>query len=122
MNIQDRPIDFEIIQGDDHAIQVTFKDEDGVAINITGYTVYFTVKKKPDADEDDSTAVLKKEVSSHTDPTNGITNIEIAGADTEDVEPRRYFYDLQLKDASDKISSSKYGVLELIPDITNRTT
>lgn len=122
MNINDRPIDFEIIQGDDHAIQVTFKDEDGVAINITGYTVYFTVKKKPDADEDDSTAVLKKEVTSHTDPTNGITNIEIAKADTEDVEPRRYFYDLQLKDGSGKISSSKYGVLEIIPDITNRTS
>ena len=122
MNINDRPIDFEIIQGDDSAIQVTFKDEDGVAINITGYTVYFTVKKKPDADEDDSTAVLKKEVTSHTDPTNGITNIEIAKADTEDVEPRRYFYDLQLKDGSGKISSSKYGVLEIIPDITNRTS
>lgn len=122
MNLTDRPIDFEIIQGDDTAIACTFKDEDGNPIDITGYTVYFTVKKKPDADDDDSSAVIKKDVSVHTDPTNGETSIEIAKADTEDVEPRRYVYDLQLKDASDKIASSKFGVLEVIPDITNRTS
>ena len=122
MNIQDRPIDFEIIQGDDHAIQVTFTDENGAVINITGYTVFFTMKKRPDEDADDSDAPIKKTVTSHSDPTNGETIIYLTSAETAVLEARRYVYDLQLKDLSDKINSTKYGVLEVIKDVTNRTS
>ena len=120
--IQDAVVDFELIQGDDEAITVTFKDEDGVAIDITGYTVFFTIKKRPDEDSDDSDAIFKATITSHTDPANGITTIDIPRDTMADIEARRYVYDLQLKDTSDKINSSKYGVLEVINDITNRTT
>lgn len=120
--IQDATIDFEIIQGDDETITVTFKDEDGVAINITGYTVFFTMKKRPDDDSDDSDAPIKKTVTSHTDPTHGITVVNLTSAETALLEPRRYVYDFQLKDLSNKITSSRYGVLEVIKDVTNRTT
>lgn len=120
--IQDAVIDFELIQGDDESLTVTFKDEDGAVIDITGYTVFFTMKKRPDDDSDDSDAPIKKTVTSHSDPTNGETIIYLTSAETAVLEARRYVYDLQLKDLSDKINSTKYGVLEVIKDVTNRTS
>lgn len=120
--ICDETVDFEIIQGNDEAITVKFTDEDGLAINITGCKVYFTMKKRPDDSADDSTAVIKKDITSHTNPTGGETTIDLARADTENLEARKYYYDIQIKDTNDKISSSRYGIIEVIEDISNRTS
>lgn len=122
LSIQDAIVDFELIQGDDESLTVTFTDENGAVINITGYTVFFTIKKKPDDDADDSEASLKKTVTSHSDPTNGKTIILLTNAETATLEARRYYYDLQIKDLSDRINSSRYGILEVVKDVTNRTS
>lgn len=122
LSILDATVDFEIIQGDDETLKLTFKDENNAPINLTGYTVFFTMKKRPDDDADDSEAPLKKTVTVHTDPTNGITHIPLPSAETALLEARRYVYDFQLKDLSDKLTSTKYGVCEVIKDVTNRTS
>lgn len=122
MNLQDAIPDFTIIQGDDLTFTLTFKDEDGVVIDITGFTVFFTAKKDFDEVVDDADAPLSATVTSHTDPTNGITEINIPNTDTVDLEPRKYYYDIQIKDLANKISSAQYGVLEVLRDVTNRTT
>ena len=113
----------KVIRGDDETIQLTFKDSDGVAINITGYTIFFTVKLECEIDVSDSvdaTAVIKKEITSHSDPTHGITQLVLNEADTN-LAPGIYYWDLQLvKDGV--VSSTQRGELELTTDITRRTT
>lgn len=47
--------DLEIIRGDSKQYELRFKNSAGVPINITGATVYFTVKKSYDLDDTNAT-------------------------------------------------------------------
>jgi hypothetical protein len=110
----------EIIRGDDVAINATFKDDAGVAINITGYTVFFTVKDNYTS-TDDTGALISKTITSHSAPTLGQTTINITNTDSNLAEGD-YFYDFQLKDTSSKIASTQRGSLSIILDVTRRTS
>lgn len=109
----------EIIRGDDTTISATITNQDDEAVNLTGATVFFTVKRrKTDSDAD---ALIAKEVTSHTTPASGQTDIELTNEDT-DIRPGAYLYDLQVKDNEDRIISINYGTLRVKTDITRRIT
>ena len=114
-------INLTIIRGDTTNITLTLTDQDGDAIDLTGATVFFTAK--PDFDNDilDAAAVITKEVTSHSDPTNGITVIPLTPSDT-DITPGIYQYDVQVKDAGGSIFSLPARQLKVIEDVTRRTT
>ena len=97
---------FTVKRAKDCTATVTFTDEDGVAVNITGYTVYFTVKRN--INDTDAEALISKTITSHTTPISGITTLTLSQTDT-DLVPRNYVYDLQLKDTSNKESASDAG-------------
>lgn len=54
-------------------IEMTYTDEDGDPVNITGFKFIFTVKAK--TSDSDTSAIIKKEVTSHTNALGGITQI-----------------------------------------------
>lgn len=114
----------KIIRWDDVNLSVTFKDSNGDAINITWYTVFLTVKNKWDLqikNDTDSNAIISVEQTIHSDPTNWKTTISIPRADTKK-DVWVYFADLQLKDASDKITSTQKFEFEILPEVTQRTS
>lgn len=115
LEIQTEP-DIFIVRGDNHTITVTFSDTD-----ITGATVFFTVKSAIDAAADDSAASITKDVTSHSDPTNGVTLISLSNSDTN-ITPGLYYYDIQLKTAGGSIVSVPPRRLEIISDVTRRTS
>lgn len=106
-----------IIRGDSVTLPVTFKNSDGSAINLTGSTVFFTVKAS-DSDSDDN-AKIKKSVTVHTSPTEGKTTIELSTTDTN-LSAGIYLYDIQIVDSLGKVSSVRADKLEVIKDITLR--
>lgn len=112
--------DIEIIRGDNEAIKVKFIDhQTDLPIDITGFTVYFTVNTtKRDNNDDD--AIIKKDVTNHTDPTNGETVILLSTSDTN-LEPKSYYYDVQFKDDDGKIKTVIVGNLNVILDVTKRS-
>lgn len=77
-------------------------------VDLTGATVYFTVKPTFDTDESDTSAIIKKDVTSHTDPTNGLTTISLLPADTN-VTPGKYGYDIKLKKATGEQTTVTVG-------------
>jgi len=91
-----------IIKGDDKTITVTFKDADGVVIDITGYTVFFTAKSNVNLADDE--AEISKTITDHTDLTQGETQIILTNLETN-INVGKYFWDLQIKDGSDRISA-----------------
>lgn len=103
-----------LIRGDDATITVTFADTD-----LTGATVYFTVKSS--LDDADADAVISKDITSHSDPTNGETQIALSSSDTADLAGK-YYWDLQLKDSGGVITSTRYGVMNVDKDVTIRTS
>lgn len=114
-------INLTIIRGDTTNITLTLTDQDGDPIDLTGATVFFTAKPDFDNDVTDADAVITKEVSSHTDPTNGITVIPLTASDT-DITPGIYHYDVQVKDTGGSIFSLPARQLKVIEDVTRRTT
>lgn len=106
-----------LIRRDDVDLDVTFTDKDGEAIDITGCTVFFTLKKnRTDTDAD---AILQKEVTSHTIPLQGKTRISLDHDET-DIAPRYYFFDVQVEDTDEKIISSAVGQVKITQDVTIR--
>jgi hypothetical protein len=121
-----------ITRGDDKSFGVTLPG----APNLTGCTVFFTVKPEDlvdKVDTDDSNAVIKAQESVHdhpaADPANGKTVISLTAAVTGGPKavPGEYVYDIQLKDSGGKIRTYKRSNGELprcqiTPEVTQRTT
>src|SRR5213592_4100498 len=109
-----------IIKGDDVTLSFTFTKDDASAYDLTGGTVFLTVKKKlTDADAD---AVLSKTWSTHTNAAGGLTSVSLTNADTEALDSRNYQYDLQIKDSGGAIQSSGVGSFAVSPEVTVRTS
>jgi hypothetical protein len=108
-----------LIRGDSTSITFTLT-ENNTPVDLTGSTVFFTAKPALTNDISDNTAVISVEVTSHTDPENGETVIPLTSSDT-DVTPGDYYYDIQVKNGS-SITSIKYQLLEVIADVTRRTS
>lgn len=106
-----------IIKQTDNNIKLTFK-EDGVPINITGYEILFTVKKQEEIEKDDGVAVILKDITSHSNPTQGETELILTNEDTN-IDAGEYYYDIRLiKDG--KISQTSKDELEIIESVTKR--
>jgi len=80
----------KIYRGDIEKLNFVFT-KDNAPIDITGYTVTLTIKK-----EKGGQLVLQKQQTTHTDPTNGKTEIVLDSTDT-DLEEGFYVYDILLE-------------------------
>ena len=77
-------------------INLSITNPDKTPKDITGATVYFTVKPEFDNAEDDSTAKIKVEITDHTDPTAGLTQINLTPTQTN-IPADDYVYDVKVK-------------------------
>lgn len=89
----------DIYEGEDKTWTVTITDSAGDPIDITGYTFLFMVKTN--ISDTDANAIITKQITSHSDPTNGVTQIALDSSDTED-SSGKYVYDYQWLDTSTK--------------------
>lgn len=93
----------------------------GTLIDLTSATVRFTMKTEEfDADTDDSTGAVVKNVTNAT--ALGAYTISLAPADTATLEPGKYFYDIKVDLNSDGASVYKVdeGTVKLDGSPTNR--
>ncbi len=109
----------EIYRGDDKTWNLTFRDSTGDSIDITGSTVWLTVKSS--ISDPDESALIQKQVTTHSNPTQGETQISLLPVDTSDVSVGRYEYDMQLIESSGKITTFMRGVFSISQDITIST-
>lgn len=84
----------------------------GVAEDITGWTVYFTVKKN----QLDTNALISKTVTTHTNPTSGITTVSIDKEDTQELSGTLY-YDLKVLNLSGKLKIYSEGDFKINPGV-----
>lgn len=109
--------DIEIYQGDDVSFELNVT-ENQVPVDITDWKVYFTVKAHYTDSDDD--AIFSKDVTSHIDPTQGETQINLTSTDTDAASLGNYYYDIQVKDANGKIQTLVNGRFRVNPQITRR--
>jgi len=100
-----------------NVINMIVRDEDLQVVDITGSTVFFTVKDT--SSQTDVDAILKKDVTSHTFPTGGETDIELTSADTSSLLGN-YLYSIKIKDSDGNIYTLAEGNITFQKEITTR--
>lgn len=106
--------------GDDYDLTFTLK-QSGIALDLTGASVWFTVKDR--AKDKDSNAKIQlttgSGISISGDPVNGIVVVSLSSSDTASLEGL-WKYDLQVKLAtpSTKTMTMLTGVIEFLPNVT----
>lgn len=98
-------------------------DANGAPVDLTGQTVYFTVKGTlDDDDQPDANALIKKTITSHTNPAAGITNWTLSDLDMY-IEPGTYYFDVIVENASGQsLPPSIYGKFIVAGHPSNRQT
>lgn len=113
---------------DDFVYTASVTNEDGGPYDLTGSTLWFTVKRrKSDAD---SAAIAKLYWVSGgsaagigvADPSSGEAVVTIAATGTGNFAQSAHVWDLQLKDANGIVRTVDRGVIVVRPAVTTRTT
>lgn len=102
--------------GDTFQRDIRLTDDDGNAIDISGWTFVFTVKEE--RSDSDSNATFHKTVTSHTNASNGETQFELTASETESLLGD-YWYDMKFKTDAGEVDSFLAGVLRIEDSITD---
>lgn len=89
--------------------EVQFK-KDGLAVDITDWTIYFTIKTN--MEDLDADAKLAKIVTTFSSPTSGKALIELTTAET-DIIAGNYWYAIDYKDDDDNEDTLIYGKIKI---------
>ena len=113
--------DITIKRGDNIDIPVEFYDDNDELINLTGYTVWLTVRKTVPVTSvtDDSDAVIPKKLTEFSILGTAVFNL--LPADTNK-EPGNYLYEVQIMTPDGSIYSSETYNFIINPDLTRDDT
>jgi hypothetical protein len=107
-----------INRGTTYTIGIVYK-KNGEAETLVGATVRFTVKTVEwDDDMADSSAVIQKNITDGN--SDGEATIEIEPADTDTLDPGKYYYDIKVEEATGEIYKIDEGTIKLDGSPTNR--
>jgi hypothetical protein len=111
---------YSLVRGDTFVRSLYFTDQSDNVIDITGWKIFLTLKKNWQMP--DSEASLQKIITSHTDPTNGKSVLEILPADTVNLDPYDYDYDIQVLTNAGAVYTILRGKFKLSYDVTKGTS
>ncbi len=107
-------INYELWQGDTWEPGTITARENGVPINLTGYTAKMEIRHSVSND-----VVLTLQTGSGITMTSlGVINITMTAAQTAQLVGQ-YLYDLQITDTSSRIRTYTHGLITVMFDTTN---
>src|SRR5574340_899717 len=105
--------DFSLWQCDDKTLSVSLT-ESGAALNITGCTIRWVLRKEAAS----GTALLTKTTASGITITNGVAglcSIALADTDTDDIDPGVYYHEMSVVDTLGNVSTVLTGRCTVYP-------
>lgn len=109
----------ESVRGDTFKKTLNFTSN-GSPLDITGSTVFFTIKKNPNSL--DTEALVQQKVTTHTNPTQGVTEINVSGAEMGVLDVESYWYDIQVTLSNGDVATVLRGKFVVLVDVTKDTT
>lgn len=110
--------DITIEQGATYQLSVTWKDENGTPINLSGFTARMQVRKSSQSDDVILTLTSDESDQSITlGGALGTIDIEIPATVTEDLTLRRAVYDLEMENAGN-VTRLIQGSVNISPEVT----
>ena len=116
--------DLHARRGDDEVYEMTIVQADGTPLNLTGLSIWFTVKGS--YEHTDAEALARLTVGSGisvVDPVAGRVDVALPRSVTQALpgRPVHLVWDCQVRDASGLIQTVDGGMLLVIPDVTTAT-
>jgi hypothetical protein len=111
---------FTIQRGNPVSKTITITYSDGTPYDLTGKTIFFTVKNKSDNNSDDSDALIEKDITTHSHADAGESLLELTAAQT-DIPLGDYECDFKIYSGSVNINTSK-DIFEVVEIVTKRTS
>jgi hypothetical protein len=105
--------DLSIDQGADFETNLDLIADDGTAINIAGYSFSSQIKKSYYSANATANIVITV-----TDASNGNTMLSIDAANTANISPGRYVYDVKMKDDTNITTRVVEGIVTITPQVT----
>ena len=102
-----------------NTINLLVRDEEEQCVDISGSIIFFTVKTTTSIT--DANASLKKDVTSHTFPSSGETDITLTATDTASLVGS-YLYSIKIKKSDGTIYTLAEGVVTFMQEIATRTS
>lgn len=104
-------------RGDTKIYDIVITDDTGNPIDITGSTIWFTLKSDPTSD--DTNAEIQKVITTHIDAPNGKTQVVLSKNDTEHLVPEMYYYyDFQWVTNTGDVQTIMKDKVKVLQDIT----
>lgn len=100
-------------QGSDYVTTITLDDVDGTAFDLTSYTGKSQIRKSYYS----SNATAEFTITI-TDPTSGIIGLNLDSANTANIAPGRYVYDVVIKNDSNVRTRVLEGIVNVLPQVT----
>lgn len=110
-----------IQKGCPYSALLTVTDIDGVAYNLTGKTVLFTVKKLKDFKTTDADALITESIAAHTTPLSGITTLSLDATQT-DIPAGRYKGDCRVMNGAVIVGNTATFQVDVENIVTLRTS
>ena len=106
-------------RGDSQYFYITVVDDGGNPIDLTGATIYFTMKRNL-SDSDTASGTLQIVVTTHLDPTLGLSLVELSSADSLSVlvGDIYYFYDFVVLLASGDVGTLDNSKVKVLANVT----
>lgn len=106
-------VDITCRKGDSFRLEITFKDDSGAVLNLTGYTWKLDVRET----DTSSSAILEDDAFTYSGTTQGVLTITAPAATMAGVNGGMYVYDLQSTN-SGAVKTWIYGIFKVNEDVT----
>jgi hypothetical protein len=100
-------------KGTDFTTSITLDDVNGNAYNLTGFTAKSQVRKSYY-----SSSTTAEFVITINAPTTGVINMSLNSANTSNIAPGRYVYDVVIKDSANTVTRVLEGIVNVTPQVT----
>ncbi len=100
-------------QGADFSTHINITDNNGVAVDLTGYTGASQMRKHWT-----SSTSYPFTVAFASPTTSGVVTLSMTAAETSAIPPGRYNYDVELTSSANSVSRIIEGLVTVSPEIT----
>jgi hypothetical protein len=105
-------VELTLEKGATFSSQITVKDDQGVEQNLTGYTARSQMRKSYYATSKyDFTVVVSA-------PVIGLITMSMTAANTSNITPGRYVYDVEIENNSGDVTRIFEGIVTVLPNVT----
>ena len=105
-------VELTLEKGATFSSQITVKDDQGIEQNLTGYTARSQMRKSYYATSKyDFTVVVSA-------PVIGLITMSMTAANTSNITPGRYVYDVEIENNSGDVTRIFEGIVTVLPNVT----